>query len=77
MGAGRRSIKEEPGSGSRDGCSRTSLEAVTETFREGPRGCLNWNHRRKQGSVVQRVGEVESSQIHSSRVGTILYIIAV
>ena len=38
----------DSGSGSRDGRSRISLEAVTATFRQGPRGCLNGNHRREQ-----------------------------
>ena len=49
------SVAWKPGSGSRDGCSRTSLEAVTETF-EKVRSYLNGNHRREQ-SVQSRQWE--------------------
>ena len=51
-------------------------EAVTETFSQGPRCYLKWEPPSGEVSEVRTIGEVESSQIHSSRVGVILYIIA-
>ncbi|KAJ3662534.1 hypothetical protein Zmor_006879 [Zophobas morio] len=48
--------KQKPGSGYRDGCSRTSLEAGTETFEKDRAGVL---------SVVQTTRD-EFSRVESS-----------
>ena len=47
---------EEPGSGSREWVLQTSLEAVTEAFRKGPRSSLNGNHRLEQGELCPNNG---------------------
>ena len=67
--------KEKLGNGSRDGCSGTSLELLTETFRKGQQ--FKWEPPSGAGSEVQTMGDLEFSQIHSSRIEIILYIIAV
>ncbi|KAJ3662685.1 hypothetical protein Zmor_007020 [Zophobas morio] len=55
---------EKPGSRCRDGCSRTTLEAVTETSRRTAR-LFKWEPPSGVGSEDQAMGE--SGQIHSSR----------
>ena len=63
--------KEKPGSRSHERFSRTSLEAVTVTFREGPRGCL------PSGAVSEVQTMEAASLIKSIPVGIIVYTIAV
>ena len=69
------SVAWKPGSGSRDGCSRTS-RSDDGAFRKGA-GLFKWELPSGAVSSVQTMGEIESSQVHSSRVRVILYIIAV
>ncbi|KAJ3665944.1 hypothetical protein Zmor_001407 [Zophobas morio] len=62
---------EEPGSG----CRESKPRSGDGDLREGPRGCLNGNHRREQFELSRQWEK--SSQIDSSRVGIFLYIIVV